>query len=139
MTHPTNRGEPGKRPDLLAAGRKRLSWIERFNLRVVRFSFEPGLLDRLLRFLQRTVGQAWIHQGSKNIRQVFGLERLPDFSELNSVIVVANHQSFFDLYIITAELVRRGLRKRIVFLVRGEFFYDSLFGVFVNFFMSFFF
>lgn len=54
-----------------------------------------------------------------------------------SVLVVANHRSFFDLYVITARLVRGGLRKRIVFPVRSDFFYDSWLGLIVNFWMSF--
>jgi len=43
-----------ERPDLVRAGRKRLSWLERWNIRIIRSSFEKGLLDRILRFFQRT-------------------------------------------------------------------------------------
>jgi len=128
---------PLKRPDLLKVGKRKLSWVEYINLRLVRASFRPGIVDKLLRFFQSTIGQAWIHHGTKNLRHVVGLERLPDLNNESSVIIVANHRSFFDLYVITAELVRRGMPLRIVFMVRSDFFYDSIFGFFVNFFMSF--
>jgi len=126
-----------ERPDLVRAGRKRLSWLERWNIRIIRSSFEKGLLDRILRFFQRTIGQAWIHHSTKNLRQVHGFDRVPDIFDESSVLVVSNHRSFFDLYVITAELVRRGMKKRIVFPVRSGFFYDSPIGLFVNFLMSF--
>jgi 1-acyl-sn-glycerol-3-phosphate acyltransferase len=137
VTHPTEGIPALARPDLLGAAKKRLSFIERVNLRLVRRSFRPGLFSNLLRLLQRTVGQAWIHHSTKRLRRVYGLERLPDLDSSGSVIIVANHRSFFDLYVVTAELVRRKMKKRIIFMVRSNFFYDSPIGIFVNFCMSF--
>lgn len=138
MTLPTDQEKKRlERPDLARAGRKRLSFLERTNIRFIRASFEPGWWDRTLRLLQRTVGQAWIHHSTKNLRRVHGFDRIPDIHDEQSVLVVSNHRSFFDLYVITAELVRRGMKKRIIFPVRSGFFYDSPLGVFVNFLMSF--
>lgn len=140
VTRPTDdlSQEKYPRPDLLAAGKKRLSWLERLNLRILRRSFEPGLVNRVLRVLQRTVGQWWILYFTKNLRHVSGLSRLPGLAGEESLLIVANHRSFFDLYVITAELIRSaGMRKRIVFPVRSGFFYDSPIGLFVNFLMSF--
>ncbi len=138
MTLPTEISpSQNDRPDLLKEAKGRLSFIERLNLRIVRASFRPGLFHVVLQFLQRTVGQAWIHHSTKHLRHVVGLDRLPDLEGPESVIVVANHRSFFDLYVITAELVRRGLKKRIAFMVRSGFFYDSPLGLLVNFLMSF--
>ncbi len=136
---------PLSRPDLLGAARTRLSPIERLTLRWVRASFEPGLLAALLPFLQRTVGQAWIYHATKRLCRVHGLERVPQLEPRalgskvsdSSVLVVANHRSFFDLYVITARLVRAGMQKRIIFPVRASFFYNRLLGLIVNFFMSF--
>lgn len=129
---------PAERSDLAKLGRERLTPLERLQIRWIRRTLEPGWLDRLLRFCQRTVGQAWIHHCTKHLRHVHGLERLPALDGPESIILVANHRSFFDLYVVTAELVRRGLRKRIVFPVRSNFFYDSVAGWFVNGIMSFF-
>ncbi len=128
----------GERPDLLGAGKGRLSRIERFVIRFVQRTFEPGALDRVIRKLQRAIGSTWIHHFTKNLRHVHGLERLPAFDPGQSYIVVANHRSFFDLYVITGDLVRRGLAHRIVFPVRSTFFYTTLTGLFVNGVMSFF-
>lgn len=138
MTSPQSPPSPRPpRPDLLRAGKGRLSFFERLSLRVLRASLEPGLCNRFLQWCQRNVGQAWIHAATRNLLHVRGWERLPDLSSPESILIVANHRSFFDLYVITAELVRRGLKKRIVFPVRSQFFYDSPFGLVVNFWMSF--
>lgn len=140
MTPPTEPAEiPLKypRPDLVEEGKKRLSFVELLSIRLIRASFEPGPVNAMLRFFQRTVGQWWILYFTRNLRQVAGLHRLPDLLGDGSVLIVANHRSFFDLYVITAELVRRKMKKRIVFPVRSKFFYDSPLGVFINFLMSF--
>jgi 1-acyl-sn-glycerol-3-phosphate acyltransferase len=127
-----------ERPDLVALGEKRLSWLERRQIAFVRRTFEPGLVDRAVRFLQRVIGSTWIHHFTKHLRHVYGMERLPRFDKKKSFIIVSNHRSFFDLYVITGHLVRLGLKHRIVFPVRASFFYDSPLGLFVNGVMSFF-
>jgi 1-acyl-sn-glycerol-3-phosphate acyltransferase len=127
-----------ERPDLVALGNKRLSWLERRQIAFVRRTFEPGLADRLVRFFQRVIGSTWIHHFTKYLRHVYGMERLPRFDKKKSFIIVSNHRSFFDLYVVTGHLVRLGLKHRIVFPVRASFFYDSPLGLFVNGVMSFF-
>jgi len=129
---------PNSRPDLVAAGQKRLSFLERTLIAAVRRTFEPGLLSRALQFGQRTVGCGWIHHCTKHLRHVHGYERLPQFDLGQSYILVANHRSFFDLYVVFGDLVHRGLQHRIVFPVRSSFFYDNPLGLFVNGVMSFF-
>jgi 1-acyl-sn-glycerol-3-phosphate acyltransferase len=91
-----------------------------------------------MRFCQRTIGQAWIHHFTKHLRHVYGIERLPVFDPAKSYVIVSNHRSFFDLYVVTSHLVRGGLENRIVFPVRSKFFYTSPLGLFVNGVMSFF-
>jgi 1-acyl-sn-glycerol-3-phosphate acyltransferase len=115
-----------------------LTPIEKQQIEFVRDSFEPGALDRSVRWLQRYVGANWIEQSVKNLRHVHGLERLPEFDPKKSYICVANHRSFFDLYVVTAYLVKRRMPHRIVFPVRANFFYDKRLGFFVNGVMSFF-
>ncbi|MEB2312689.1 MAG: lysophospholipid acyltransferase family protein [Sorangiineae bacterium] len=125
-------------PDLLAAAGDRLSRVERAQIAFIKRSFEPGALDQAIRFCQRRVGAVWIDHATRRLRRVHGLERLPHFPPEQSFICVSNHRSFFDLYVITAELVRRGLPQRIAFPVRSTFFYDSPLGFVVNGAMSFF-
>jgi len=129
---------PSPRPDLVASGQKRLSWLERTLIAIVRRSFEPGLFSRAVHFGQRTVGCGWIHHCTKHLRHVHGYERLPALERDQSYILIANHRSFFDLYVVFGDLVHRGLQHRIVFPVRSKFFYDHPLGLLVNGIMSFF-
>ena len=124
--------------DLLDLGEDTLSPVERFQIKFVRRTFEPGVVDRAIRLAQRHIGANWIEQSVKNLRQVHGLERLPHFDRDGSTILVSNHRSFFDLYVVTAYLVKRGMPQRLVFPVRSQFFYDKPLGLAVNGFMSFF-
>lgn len=131
-------GEAIERPDLAETGRERLSLSERAIIRFVRGTFRRGLVDSAIRGLQHSVGSPWIHHCTKNLRHMHGLERLPVLEQRQSYILVSNHRSFFDLYVIFGDLVRRGLKHRIVFPVRSTFFYDNPLGLLVNGAMSFF-
>ncbi|HEX7670532.1 MAG TPA: lysophospholipid acyltransferase family protein [Polyangiaceae bacterium] len=126
------------RPDLIALGGEQLSRTERFTISAIRRTFEPGPFDRAVRICQRHVGSQWITIVTKNLLHVHGLERLPELDPGKSYICASNHRSFFDLYVVTAYLVRRGMPHRLVFPVRSEFFYDSPLGLVVNGVMSFF-
>ena len=132
------------RPDLPQLARGRLSWRERSILRLVRASFGRGLFARLLPLFQRGVGQSWIYHATKRLCHVEGLDGVlalmaPEAEGMprRSILLVANHRSFFDLYVITARLVRAGMKNRMVFPVRSNFFYDRWLGLVVNFAMSF--
>lgn len=127
-----------QRPDLVQAGSERLSFWERVIIRFVRGTFKRGLVDSTIRGLQHTIGSSWIHHCTKHLRHMHGLERLPPLELGQSYILVSNHRSFFDLYVIFGDLVRRGLKHRIVFPVRSTFFYDNPIGLLVNGIMSFF-
>ena len=116
-----------------------LSPLERRQIDFIRRSLEKGPLDTSLRFMQRAVGANWIEACIKNLRHVHGAERLPAFRADQSYVIVSNHRSFFDLYVVTAFLVKRGLLPhRILFPVRSNFFYDHPLGPAVNGIMSFF-
>jgi 1-acyl-sn-glycerol-3-phosphate acyltransferase len=116
----------------------RLTPLERAHVRLVRATLRPGRIDQGIRVLQRTVGQWWIRKAIARLRIVHGLERIPPWDPAGSLILVANHRSFFDLYAATAELVAHGLPQRILFPVRSTFFYDHPLGPLVNGVMSFF-
>jgi 1-acyl-sn-glycerol-3-phosphate acyltransferase len=124
--------------DLLEMGEDSLSRLERAQIRFVRATLRPGRLDRGIRMLQRSVGQWWIRTAIAKLRHVHGLDRIPAWDASQSLILVSNHRSFFDLYVTTAELVAHGLPQRILFPVRSTFFYDHPLGPVVNGVMSFF-
>jgi 1-acyl-sn-glycerol-3-phosphate acyltransferase len=115
-----------------------LSETEQKQIKFVRSTFEPGLMDKAVRVAQRYIGSNWIEYCTRNIRHVHGLDRLPKFDPKKSYLVVANHRSFFDLYVITGYLVNRDMPHRLLFPVRSKFFYDKPLGLFVNGVMSFF-
>ena len=129
---------PLERPDLIEAGRESLSPIEKLQIRVIRRSFEPGTVDATLRWCQRNVGARWIDLCTRNLRHVYGLDRLPKLDPQKSYVCVCNHRSFFDLYVVTALLVLEGMPHRMLFPVRSNFFYDRPLGFAVNGVMSFF-
>jgi 1-acyl-sn-glycerol-3-phosphate acyltransferase len=126
------------RPDLETAGGAQLDKTERFQIRFIRQTIEPGRADRAIRWCQRHIGASWIHVCTRHLVHVHGVERLPPLDPAQSYVCVANHRSFFDLYVVTAFLMRRGLEHRILFPVRANFFYDRALGFFVNGVMSFF-
>ena len=116
---------------------KELTRLERIQIGLVRATLRRGRLDEAIRRLQHSVGQSWIRAATSRLRHVHGLERLLPWDPEGSLVLVANHRSFFDLYVTTAELVARGLPQRILFPVRSNFFYDHPLGLFVNAAMSF--
>jgi 1-acyl-sn-glycerol-3-phosphate acyltransferase len=127
-----------QRPDLLKVAPERLTRTERLAIRCTRRTFEPGGMDRVVRWCQRHLGATWIYYGIKNLLHVHGVERLPELSPEQSFICVSNHRTFYDMYVVTTYLVRRGLRHRIVFPVRSNFWYDHLAGLVINGMASFF-
>ncbi len=126
------------RPDLLSVGSASLRPIEKLQIRVIRRSFEPGAIDGALRWCQRNVGARWIDVCTRNLRHVYGLDRLPPLDPKKSYVCVCNHRSFFDLYLVTTLLVLEGMPHRMLFPVRSQFFYDRPLGFAVNGAMSFF-
>ncbi len=123
--------------DLLAMGVP-LTRLERAQIRMIRASLRPGAVDRGIRVLQKSVGQWWIRAVTAKLLHVHGAERLPPWDPSGSVLCVANHRSFYDLYVVTAYLVAHGLPHRILFPVKSTFFYDTPLGPLVNGAMSFF-
>jgi 1-acyl-sn-glycerol-3-phosphate acyltransferase len=138
-SEPIPEGEPAiAEHDLLEMGESSLTRLERAQIHLVRASLRPGISDRAIRLLQRTVGQWWIRTATARLRHVHGLGRLPPWDPSGSLVLVANHRSFFDLFVTAAELVAAGLPQRILFPVRSTFFYDHPLGPAVNGAMSFF-
>ena len=65
--------------------------------------------------------------------RVHGLEHLLRYGKKDCVLVVANHRTFFDFFVITAVVYwKTRLSHRILFPVRSNFFYDHPLGPLVN-------
>ncbi len=64
---------------------------------------------------------------------IHGLEHLKKFRAPERVLIVCNHRTFFDFFVITAIVYwRTQLSHRIIFPVRSSFFYDHPLGPLVN-------
>lgn len=108
-----------------------LSPFERTTVRV---------MDFLLRDAQR-VGDGWLRQitqrwmtlGSSRMMYPVGIERLRGLSSQDRILLVANHRTFADLYMLLL-LLRRfaDLQQPVLCPVRGDFFYEKPLGVAVN-------
>jgi 1-acyl-sn-glycerol-3-phosphate acyltransferase len=109
-----------------------LSRFERFTFRLVR-RMNQGAWKRFWTFCQRVLGAGWIHLSTYNLMRVYGLEHVESVSHKRPLLLVANHRSFFDMYVVSTVLFRRTRwRKQLFFPVRGRFFYDTVGGLFVN-------
>ena len=115
-------------PDELAV----LSRFERFTFRLTH-RMNLGRWKRFWTWCQSFFGAGWIHISTYNLMRVYGLENLELVSKTRPILLVANHRSFFDMYVVSTTLFRKTKwRKQLFFPVRGRFFYQSIAGVFVN-------
>jgi 1-acyl-sn-glycerol-3-phosphate acyltransferase len=113
-----------------------LSPFERFAFKLT-WRMNRGRWKRFWTFCQRILGAGWIHVSTYNLMRVDGLEHVEAVSRERPLLLVANHRSFFDMYVVSTVLFRHTRwRKQLFFPVRGRFFYDSLGGLLVNFVMG---
>jgi 1-acyl-sn-glycerol-3-phosphate acyltransferase len=109
-----------------------LSGFERFAFRLTH-RMNQGRWKRFWTWCQSVFGAGWIHISTYNLMRVYGLENLEAVSKDRPILLVANHRSFFDMYVVSTTLFRHTRwRKALFFPVRGRFFYQSLAGMFVN-------
>jgi 1-acyl-sn-glycerol-3-phosphate acyltransferase len=109
-----------------------LSPFERFAFRLTR-RMNGGRWKRFWTLCQRTLGAGWIHLSTYNLMRVYGLEHVEAAARERPLLLVANHRSFFDMYVVSTVLFRRTRwRKQLFFPVRGRFFYDNAGGLVVN-------
>ncbi len=115
-----------------------LSRLERAALALGEFLNErPRPKELQSRYLKR-VSHQWMRASVRNLRRIDGAEHLralprPD----RGVLVVSNHRSFFDQYVIMSTMVDIvGWCDRMTFPVRSNFFYERWSGIAVNLFMG---
>jgi 1-acyl-sn-glycerol-3-phosphate acyltransferase len=98
---------------------------------------------RVMRFLNQGGGSAvaWIWQRwvmtplvgllVRGRLRIHGLERLQDVPPGAPILLVANHRTFFDLFILGWVLITR-LGRRVSFPVRSNFFYETVPGLLIG-------
>lgn len=131
-------GEKRARYETFTEAKAKLSWLERANIAFVKATFQIRWLDALLLWFQRVPGVFWVHHCTKYIRHHTGLERVGPLDTKDALILVSNHRSFFDMFVVNMILYKHGFGQRLLFPVRSNFFYDNPLGFFVNGIMSWF-
>lgn len=92
-----------------------------------------GRWKKLWTFCQRHLGSLWIKIATYNIMNVFGLENIEKTDFNRPLLLVANHRSFFDMYVVSSVMFRQTSHPMVLYFpVRAKFFYNNLIGWLVN-------
>jgi 1-acyl-sn-glycerol-3-phosphate acyltransferase len=84
-------------------------------------------------FLQRNIGATVIHGLVRRYTVVSGLEHLEAADHSRPILLLPNHRSYYDRYIVGSVLVSRlPWLRRIYFPVRGRYYYESFGGMVLN-------
>lgn len=109
-----------------------LSPLERTHLEVaLRMNREPW--KAAWTWCQRAIGATWIALATGRLLRVQGIEHVRAAYPRGAILFVANHRSYFDLFIVSA-LLHRELqgKKRLYFPVVGQYYYQSWAGMALN-------
>src|SRR5438067_5831513 len=105
-----------------------LTWFERLAFRVMRFLN----VSRIGRLWQRVMVTPFVGLVTSRRLRVHGLERLDGVPPDAPILLVANHRTFFDLFILGRILVTHPrLSRRLSFPVRSNFFYENPLGLLI--------
>lgn len=92
-----------------------------------------GVWKRFWGWCQRHIGSLWIKLATYNIMNVFDIDYVEESDTDRPLLLLANHRSFFDMYVVSSVIFRQTKRHvRLYFPVRAKFFYDNPLGWFVN-------
>jgi 1-acyl-sn-glycerol-3-phosphate acyltransferase len=111
-----------------------LSRFERAALALSRFTNESPAPKRALHWYLYKLTPAWIKLTVGPRFFVDGLDRIRAMHPDRGVMFVANHRSFFDMYVVMLAMFwqGRGWTERLFFPVRSNFFYEHPTGVLLN-------
>jgi 1-acyl-sn-glycerol-3-phosphate acyltransferase len=111
-----------------------LSRFERAAMALGRLNNEAPALKWLQGKFIHGVSKQWVRTVVRNRLLVDGLEHVRDLDPDRGVVLVANHRTFFDLYIAMLAMSDGGAdwARRMYFPVRADFFYQRPTGVLVN-------
>jgi 1-acyl-sn-glycerol-3-phosphate acyltransferase len=112
-----------------------LSPFERFAFRAMRF-WNGGAGSGLGYLWQRFVLVPLVGNLVSRRLEVRGLDRVAALPRDARILLVANHLTFFDLFVLGWILWKRGLTRRLSFPVRANFFYENPLGLLICIFMS---
>lgn len=82
---------------------------------------------------QRFVGALLVRLATRNLVEVEGFEHVVEAHQRGTVLFVANHRTYFDLFVVSSLLHRRlPGPKRLYFPVTGQYYYQSVGGMLLN-------
>jgi 1-acyl-sn-glycerol-3-phosphate acyltransferase len=112
-----------------------LEALSRFEREAVRLArrMNSGRWQRLWFWCQRHIGARWIAGLTGPLVEVHGLEHVEATTRQRPLLVVANHRTLFDLYVVMSVLFLRIRGWRAInFPVRGRYFYQAVGGIILN-------
>ena len=113
-----------------------LTPFERFAFRTMRF-FNHGAIAPLAYLWQRHAVIPFVGAAVSRRLEIRGLERVRALPPETRILLVANHRTFFDLFVLGWIIWQRaGLEHRLNFPVRANFFYEHPLGLAVGLTMS---
>lgn len=112
--------------------------MERVALSLGRFVNERSIPKRLQDRYLHAVTKTWVRPAIGSRVYVDGIDWLRDLEPERGVMLVANHRSFFDLYLVMLAMHDSGTEwiERMFFPVRSNFFYEKALGVALNMFVG---
>ncbi len=121
MLHPESRDWQALKP------------VERVNFKVTHHLNWSPTARKVLTFLGFHVGRRWIEWVISRTVRDHGFENFAKLDPSRGVLLVVNHRSFYDQFVIAARLFRQfGKHHNIYFPVRANYFYDNPTGLLVN-------
>ncbi len=119
---------PPTPPDLLQS----LAPLERLHYRAAwRFNQEP--FKRFMALFQYTLGAIFIRSITARRTRVYGMEHVRSASLERPLLLVANHRSYFDMFLISSEIFRQTrVRRHLYFPIMGTHYYQSVAGLLIN-------
>lgn len=112
--------------------RQSLAPLERLHVEVaLRMNREP--MKALWTQCQRHIGAIAVRFLTRRLVRDHGFEHVREATSRGSVLFVANHRTYFDMFVVSSLLHRRlPGRKRLYFPVVGQYYYQSLGGMAIN-------
>ena len=107
--------------------------VERFNFKVTHSMNSSSIIRPILTKIAVVLGGRSVEIATSNIVLDHGFENFEKIDPNKGVLLVVNHRTFYDQFVIYARLLRLfGTHRNAYFPVRANFFYDNPLGLFVT-------
>ena len=111
--------------------------FERFSIRLCYFIAARPKLKNAFQWLIERTNAKLTYACVANIIEEHGLENVESLEPPGSILLVANHRSFFDMFVASAVLYKHtNFLRRLFFPVRADFFHSHPIGLALNLFIA---